>query len=100
MTANTQNINLIRISQELLLNAKRHKSEEALVQALENTSEKILAEQLKSDDDKKAFWINIYNAFTQIILSKNPAEFKNRILFFSAKRISIAGKQLSLDDIE
>lgn len=31
---------------------------------------------------------------------KDPGKYKNRSLFFGERQISIAGKQLSLDDIE
>lgn len=59
-----------------------------------------LAYYLLSDNQKKAFWINIYNAHIQIFLNENPKLFENRGKFFSAKRITIAGKELSFDDIE
>lgn len=59
-----------------------------------------LATTLNSDAKRLAFWLNLYNGFTQIILKKNPEQYKTRGSFFSSKQLFIAGQQLSLDDIE
>ncbi|MBL4707727.1 MAG: DUF547 domain-containing protein [Flavobacteriales bacterium] len=59
-----------------------------------------LAKYLFSDEQKNAFWINIYNSFIQIRLSKNPEYFENRAAFFRTPLMIIAGKSLSFDDIE
>ena len=59
-----------------------------------------LTNQLKTDKEKIAFWVNIYNAFIQISLSENPKLYKNKGAFFSEKRIKIGGENLSFDDIE
>ncbi|HEX8461365.1 MAG TPA: DUF547 domain-containing protein, partial [Segetibacter sp.] len=91
---------LIEISQQLLLAAKTHEPTDSLVGKIQSISEQSLTSQLLTDDDKKAFWINLYNAFTQVILSKNPDKYKSRGSFFGDKQIEIAGKKLSLDDIE
>jgi hypothetical protein len=56
--------------------------------------------QLNTDTQKKAFWINIYNAFIQISLSENPNLYEDKGTFFSEDRIKIAGEFLSFDDIE
>lgn len=92
--------NIIETSQQLLLQAKTHSATDSLVKAVAEITETTLEKQLINDNRKKAFWINLYNAFTQIILSKNPDEYKNRNSFFSNRQINIAGKSLSLDDIE
>ncbi len=49
---------------------------------------------------KKAFWINLYNAYSNSILKKDPEKYRNRNSFFKAKQIEVAGKTLSLDEIE
>jgi hypothetical protein len=67
---------------------------------MKSIPEEALTQQLRNDDLKKAFWINLYNAFTQIILLKHPDTYKTRSVFFGAKQIAIAGRKLSLDDIE
>ena len=55
---------------------------------------------LQRDDEKIAFWINIYNGYTQLLLKRDPEKYKKRNKFFKAKQITIAGKIFSLDEIE
>ena len=96
----TTDIGLIKISQQLLLAAKTHEPTDSLVNVIRKITEEELTEQLTTDNYKKVFWINLYNAFTQLILSKNPEKYKKRGSFFGDKQIQIAGRKLSLDDIE
>ncbi|MTI30478.1 DUF547 domain-containing protein, partial [Xanthovirga aplysinae] len=56
-----------------------------------------LEKQLPDDTHKKAFWINTYNSFFQILRKYNNLK-KPKI--FSEKYITIAGQKFSLDDIE
>src|ERR1700712_2925909 len=93
-------INLVELSQQLLLAAKTKEPTDSLVAILRNMPQGDLQKQIVSDDQKKAFWINLYNAFTQIILAKNPDQYKKRSSFFGAKQIDIASNKLGLDDIE
>lgn len=93
-------VDVIKLSQSLLLAAKTRESTDSLTTILQRISAGELEKQLVSDNQKKAFWINIYNAYTQIILSKNPDQYKKRSSFFGSRQIAIAGKKLSLDDIE
>jgi hypothetical protein len=99
-TEKIKNVSLIETSQQLLLAAKTHEPTDSFVTAVKNISEETLSQQLINDAYKKAFWINLYNAYTQVILSKNPDKYKNRSSFFSDKQIAIADRKLSLDDIE
>ncbi|WP_340104337.1 DUF547 domain-containing protein [Rhodohalobacter sp. 8-1] len=64
-----------------------------------------LYQNLDSESDKKAFWINVYNAYVQILLLDKPELFEDRnslfgYNFFTAPQVTIAGKELSFDDIE
>ncbi len=59
-----------------------------------------LFRQLDTDAKKKAFWINIYNAYIIVLLKKNPSLYENKGMFFSTPHFEIAGKTLSFDDIE
>jgi hypothetical protein len=57
---------------------------------------KTLMQHLANDHSKKAFWINIYNAYFQIFRStgiQKPDIFRKKL-------ICLAGKKISLDDIE
>lgn len=100
MADSSNHLNLIQTSQQLLLSAKRHEATDSLTALFRNITDEELATQLTDDNHKKAFWINLYNAFTQVLLSKNPGMYQKRSAFFGSRQIAIAGKELSLDDIE
>ena len=91
---------LVALSQDLMYAAKTGEETNALTQQLKQISFATLQQGLKNDDDKKAFWINAYNGYTQTLLKKNPGAYKNRGRFFKSKQIEIAGKNFSLDNIE
>ncbi len=91
---------ILDLSQQLLLAAKTKEPTDSLVELMKAIPESALTQQLTNDNRKKAFWINIYNAYTQISLAKNPDKYKNRGSFFGEKQIEIAGKTLSLDQVE
>lgn len=70
------------------------------MQELREADESVLFNQLQNDDQRKAFWLNIYNAYVQWSLQRNPERYGNRNIFFASKQIRIAGRELSLDDVE
>ncbi len=88
------------LSQELLYAVKTGSTADTLQRQLAELSFEELLTALPSDDYKKAFWINVYNAFTQIELKKDSDKYKKRSAFFKAKNITVGGKRFSLDDIE
>lgn len=90
---------LVKLSQQFLFAAKTGKDIEIFILQLENLQESSVA-LLRTDNAKKAFWINLYNAFTQTLLKQNPGFYKNRNRFFAAKQINVAKQKLSLDDLE
>ncbi|MEO6289576.1 MAG: DUF547 domain-containing protein [Ginsengibacter sp.] len=102
--ANIKNVNsansLVKISQQFIYAAKTGENTDSLISALKNLSYDDLVNKLSTDDEKKAFWINLYNGFTQTILKKSPEKYKSRNQFFKSKEIEVAGKLFSLDDIE
>ncbi len=91
---------LVRLSQDYMYAAKTGESTIVFEQQLKTTSLTDLKNKLNTDDEKKAFWINLYNGYVQATLSKNPDAYKSRSAFFKSKQLQIAGLQLSLDDIE
>tara|TARA_R110001592_G_scaffold58565_1_gene177234 strand:+ start:2644 stop:3360 length:717 start_codon:yes stop_codon:yes gene_type:complete len=95
-----QNINYLKVSQNLLQHVMNEESYTDEVLILSKSSLNDLVFQLNTDTQKKAFWINIYNAFIQISLSENPKLYEDKGAFFSEDRIKIAGEVLSFDDIE
>lgn len=73
---------------------------DSLQQLLAKADRAALKAALGSDDARKTFWINVYNAATQTTLKAAPDRYKSRSRFFKAKLVTIAGERLSLDNIE
>lgn len=60
-----------------------------------------LERALVTQPQRLAFWINIYNGYTQHFLQTNPAPYlEKRSRYFAAKQIPLAGELLSLGEIE
>ncbi|SNR16753.1 DUF547 domain-containing protein [Tenacibaculum jejuense] len=88
---------LLDISEQLLLTIKENKDTTKLKLTLSFTPFEEFKNELKNDTDKKVFWINIYNAYFQI-LRKELHITKPKI--YTEKIIKIAEHYFSLDDIE
>jgi hypothetical protein len=95
-----QKTNFIKLSQDFLYAARTDGDTKAYIDTLANANEKDIADQLTTDERKKAFFINIYHAYTQAILKKDPTKYNNRSEFFKKHQIYMAGNYLSLDKIE
>ncbi|WP_435414085.1 DUF547 domain-containing protein [Polaribacter aestuariivivens] len=93
-------VNYNEVSQDLLQNIMDNKSYEKQVKILEESTLEDLVSQLKTDNQKIAFWVNVYNSFIQISLTENPKEYEDRGAYFKKPRVKIAGKTLSFDEIE
>lgn len=59
-----------------------------------------LADRLDTDGARIAFWCNLYNGATQQLLEERAETYEKRRKFFALPAITVAGKTLSLDDIE
>ena len=94
------NNKLVQLSQDFMYAAKTGDETGQFITRFKNMSFDDLKTTIKTDDEKKAFWINLYNAYTQVSLKKNPEQYKKRSQFFGSKQIEIAGEKFSLDDIE
>lgn len=96
----SENNSYVMLSIELMDAVKNKQSTTALKALYEKLDVDTLAKYLRTDNQKKAFWINTYNAFIQIKLTENPEYFENRGDFFGKPKIIIAQRKLSFDDIE
>ena len=94
------NNKLVQLSQQFMYAARTNAPSESYRDSLKNTSFKDLESSLSSDNEKKAFWINIYNGYTQFLLKQNHDAYKSRGSFYRKKQIPVAGNIFSLDDIE
>ncbi|TVQ04738.1 MAG: DUF547 domain-containing protein [Balneolaceae bacterium] len=76
-----------------------------ITDCLANMTMQQLQFQLNTEEKKKAFWLNVYNAYVQILLLETPELFDDRnswfgYNFFSTPQVVIAGRKLSFDDME
>lgn len=91
---------LVQLSQEFMYAAKTGEPTTTFISSLMNLTLDELTTTIRTDSEKKAFWINLYNAYTQVALKNNPEQYNSRSKFFGNEFIEVAGKKLSLDDIE
>ena len=62
----------VALSQQLLLAVKTNEDAGALVRELAEADESALA----TDAERNAFWINVYNASTLLILRRTPGQYR------------------------
>lgn len=56
-----------------------------------------------SQAERRATWLNVYNAIAQLDLAPDPERLRGaitRLLFFTRDRVTLAGRDVSLNDIE
>jgi len=85
---------------ELLSAIKNGESTEQYVKLLEKSTEIELVNQVVTDNEKIAFWVNVYNAYIQIVLKEHPEYYDDRRSFFKEPHVKIAGQHMSFADIE
>lgn len=88
---------LLRLSEQLIYNIKTEASTDTIEKELSGFTTTDLIQGLSNDNARKAFWINIYNAWYQILAIRFKKTYPS---IFTQKMIPIAGHQFSLDDIE
>lgn len=91
---------LTDLSREFLAAVKREQDDDTVRSALAALDEGELAALGDDDAAATAFWVNCYNAVAQILLREEPSLYEDRRRFFSAERLTVAGTDLSLDDVE
>tara|TARA_R110000868_G_scaffold121034_3_gene321155 strand:+ start:52591 stop:53379 length:789 start_codon:yes stop_codon:yes gene_type:complete len=96
----SNNLNFNKLSENFLTQIKEGKETKEIRDQLANTTLEALEKGLKTDEQKLAFWVNIYNAYIQVILAKNPELYSDRSVFFNKEQIPIAGESLSFAKIE
>ena len=90
----------VKVSQDLLTAVKQGGDYSAPAEVISSVSRAELAKDLDNDAARKAFWINLYNAYIQIILTDHPERFEDRDDFFSREQVPVAGETVSFDLIE
>ncbi len=92
-----------KLAQDFLIQLKNEQEVDGLMVRLSELDQEELALALVSDQDKKAFWINLYNGFNLYLMREQPevnAQAKSRMKHFLRRQINVAGKMLSLMDLE
>ena len=90
----------VALAEQLLRAVRYDEATAATVEALATLDETALTTGLETDEQRCAFWINLYNAATQLALAADPTRYESRRTFFSTPVCTVAGRALSLDDIE
>ena len=95
-------VDAIVLSQDLLLAARTNEwqTADSMWQQISLLNSNILSKHLVNDAQKKAFWLNLYNATVQYHLKQHAELYNNRSRFYATPFVAIAQKKLSLDDIE
>ena len=96
-----QAVDFVSVSQKFLQSVKAKNDKVSYyIDLLANAKEEDIIKQLIDDNHKKTFFINLYNAYCNNALQKNPERFKKRGDYFSDKQFIFAGNKISLDIIE
>lgn len=88
---------LISLSSNLLLEVKRANPTTEIEKELAGLDRSYLVDKLNSDNKKKTFWLNIYNAYYQIVADREEV---GQDSIFIKEFITIAGESLSFDELE
>ncbi len=95
-----KNNKFVMLSIEMIDAVKNKENTNVLKARYEKLNVDTLAKYLSTEQQKKTFWINTYNAYIQILLTEKPEYFEDRSDFFGKPKIFIAQNKLSFDDIE
>jgi hypothetical protein len=91
------NSELLLLSESILEKVKKGESTFDIEHRLAGFDMQQILEEIMNDAVKKTFWINMYNAWYQLLATREQLK---RSEIFSRKVILIAGTSFSLDDIE
>ena len=99
-TATSEVLDLNLLSENFLTRVRNNQDTNELRAQLYSTTLEELEVGLDTDEKKLAFWINVYNAYIQVVLSENPDKYNDRGTFFSSEQLPIAGRLISFEKIE
>jgi hypothetical protein len=90
-------LDIVALSGQLLYAVKTESPTDSFEAALAEISKPKLIASLSNDRARNTFWINIYNAYYQILATR---EKKTRPEIFTDKAFVVGSLPLSLDDVE
>lgn len=88
------------VARRLLERVRREEETEPFLRALAEADDTTLSPIRTDRRAGLAFWLDVYNAAAQLLLERRPALFESRLRFFRAPAVTVAGVELSLDDVE
>jgi len=88
------------LASRLLESVRREQPTASHREALATVDESALDRVRTDRRTALTFWLNVYNAAAQLLLERRPDLFDSRWRFFRTTAITVAGVDLSLDDIE
>ena len=88
------------ISAQFLEGLRDGRKVDDLVDRLASYDPGELAGALDTRERKLAFWVNVYNGMVQYLLTKDPTLYDDRGAFFSTPRFTVAGRELSPNEME
>jgi hypothetical protein len=92
----TPDAQLIKLSEDFLLEVKMGKPPESEKKLLEITTDSLL-EGLTTDAAKKVFWLNLYNGWFQLLAAREQIKHPD---IFTRNLVAFKDRSLSLDEIE
>lgn len=99
-TTNDKPADFNQLSETFIQRLKLNQDTKDIQEVLANTNIMELDNALDNDAKRLAFWVNIYNAYIQVILKKQPELYDDRGTFFKKEQIVIAGETVSFAKIE
>jgi hypothetical protein len=90
----------VELSRGYLAAVRREENPAEYRVALSDLDADETASALSTDADRRAFWLNVYNAAVQDRLARDPGAFGDRGSFFGDRWLSVADRDLSLDYVE
>ena len=91
------NSELLFLSEHILKKVKKDESTLDIEKRLSGIDMQQLLDEITNDAAKKTFWINMYNAWYQLLATREQLK---RPEIFTKKVILVAGTRFSLDDME
>ena len=91
----------LMVAANMLERATNHEDISKHIEILKSLDPLKLEHTLNTDEFRRCFWINVYNAFEQSFLLKDSILYtKDRVEFLQQKKIVVAGDTFSLNDIK
>lgn len=90
----------VQTSKDLLEAIRSEENTDKIAEKIAAFTQDELENGLVNDDQRLAFWINIYNGYILRILNQSPNLYEDRRSFFKEPYIQIAGRKWSFAEIE